>query len=87
MALSREAEAQTDSFTTVASFGLRFRAQVVLTVVVGNVVRYVDLPISPLVPQAAPGRAWVGIFAVRPHGNVSLRQGWLISASTCFIHN
>lgn len=58
----------------------------VLTVVIGNVVRYVDLPISPLVPQASSGCARISIFAVCPHSNVSFNQGRLESIRIYIIH-
>lgn len=89
MALSREAKAQTDTFTmvTVSPLDQGSGHQFVLTVVISNVVRYVDLSISPLVPQATSGRARVSIFVVCPHSNVSLHQGWLIYTRTYFIHN
>lgn len=53
--------------------------QSILTVVVGNVVGDVNFPIRPLIPQAAPGGAWVSIFVVCPQSNVSFSQGGLIS--------
>lgn len=55
------------------------RQKWLLTKVTGDVVRYVDLPVGPLVPQTSSGGARVSIFAVCPHSNVSFHQGWLIS--------
>ncbi len=55
-----------------------------LTVVVGNVVGDVDLPIRPLSPQAASGGAGISIsVSLRFDSDVSSDQGGLIKVRGC----
>lgn len=53
---------------------------------IGNEVRYVDVPIRPLIPQASSAGAWVSIFAVCPHSDISFNQGRLASIRAYIIH-
>lgn len=55
-----------------------------LTVVVGDVVRDVDLSIRPLLPQAACGGAGVSVsVGHRLDSDVPLDQGGLIEVRVC----
>lgn len=58
--------------------------QSMLTVMVGDVVGDVDLPISPLLPQAASGSAGVSVSVrLRLDSDVSSDQGGLIKVRGC----
>lgn len=55
-----------------------------LTVVIGNVVWDVDLPVAPLLPEAASGGAGVRVsFSLRLDGDVSSDQGGLVKVRGC----